>query len=177
MNKSIVSTFIAGMAMFAASVTASATPILYTLDNVTFVDGTSATGSITFDADTKRSSDFSILTSQGILSPFSWNPSDSGLYYGGGAGPNNFTLITRDGRRVFNFSFLNPFTNAGGSNLINIASTYECNNCGTFRRVTGGSLTSQAVSAVPEPSTTALLLAAAGIFTFMQRQRKKIGAD
>lgn len=173
LTKNIVSGFIMGVALLAASITASATPIVYTLDNVTFSDGTKATGSITFDADTKKSTAFDIFTSPGILSAFEWNLSDSGLYYNGGAGPNNFTLITTDGRRVFNFSFLSPLTNAGGNNLINIASTYECNNCGTYRRVVSGSLNAQAVVAVPEPGTPALMLAAAGIFAFMQRRRKQ----
>jgi hypothetical protein len=176
MTKHIVSGFIMGIALLAASVTASATPISYSLDKVTFSDGTSATGFITFDSDTKKSSAFDIFTSPGILSAFEWNPSDSGLYYGGGAGPNNFTLITTDGRRVFNFSFADAFTNAGGSNLINVSSTYECNNCGTYRRVNGGALTSAAVAAVPEPATPALLLAAAGMFAVMQRRRKQTKA-
>lgn len=173
LTQKIVFGFIMGVALLAASVTASATPILYTLDNVIFVDGTKATGSITFDASTRRSTSFQISTTQGIMSAFEWNPSDSGLYYGGGAGPNNFTLITTHGDRVFNFSFMNSFTDAGGTNLINIASTYECDNCGTFRRVVSGSLTSQAIVEVPEPSTPALMLAAAGIFAFMQRRRKQ----
>ncbi len=176
MTKNIVSGFIMGVALLASTVTASATPITYTLDNVTFADGTKATGSFTFDADTHQSSGYDIFTTQGVMSAFEWNKSDSGLYYGGGAGPNNFTLITTSGNRVFNFSFLNPLTNAGGSYLINTASTYECNNCGTYRRVNGGSVTSLAVAAVPEPTTPALLLAAAGMFAFMQRRRKSAGA-
>lgn len=164
-----------GVSLLTAGVSAQATPITYNLTDVRFVDGTFATGSITFDADTKQSSSFFISTTAGIMSAFDWSRANSGLYYGGGAGPNNFTIITTDGRRVFNFSFLNPFTNAGGSNLINIASTYECNNCGTFRRVTGGSLTAAAAE-VPEPATLALMLPAFGALAMARRRRKAVQA-
>jgi hypothetical protein len=164
-----------GASLLTAGLSAQATPITYNLADVTFADGTFATGSMTFDADTKKSSAFSIATTAGVLSAFKWSLSNSGLYYGGGAGPNNFTLITTDGRRVFNFSFLNPFTNAGGSNLINIASTYECNNCGTFRRVTGGSLTAVGAE-VPEPASLALMLPAFGALAIARRRRKQAQA-
>lgn len=173
MNKKILSGFVIGVAMLASSLPAAAIPITYTLNNVTFVDGTSATGSFEFDANTHLSSAYNISTTAGIMSAFTWNKSDSGLYYGGGAGPNNFTLITTNGQRVFNFSFLAPFTNAGGTNIINIASTYECNNCGTFRRVTGGTVSSLAPAVVPEPGSVALMLSAIGALGFAARRRKQ----
>lgn len=169
MNKQFLSGLAIGAALLTATLPASAIPITYQLTDVKFTDGTSATGSFVFDADTKKSSGYNILTSPGILSAFTWSLQNSGLYYGGGAGPNNFTLITTDGRRVFNFSFLDPLTNAGVSRALNIASTYECNNCGTFRRVTGGSVTS---NPVPEPATLALMLPALAALVFGARRRK-----
>ena len=173
MNKKILSGLVMGMALLAANLSAHATPITYTLNNVTFADGATASGSFVFDAATHLSSAYSITTTPGILTAFTWNKSDSGLYYGGGAGPNNFTLITTNGLRVFNFSFLNPFTNAGGTFAINTASTYECYNCSPFRRVTGGYVTSLAPTVVPEPGTSALMLSAIGVLAFMLRRRKQ----
>lgn len=172
MKTTSLTNLVLGILLCTSALAAQAVPITYTLTGVTFTDGTSATGSFTFDADTKKSSGYSIVTMPGILSAFEWNLSNSGLYYGGGAGPNNFSLITFSGNRVFNFSFVNPLTNAGGNDLINIASTYECNNCGTYRRVNAGSVTSVAV---PEPGTLALLLPVlAGIgYTARRRQQRR----
>jgi hypothetical protein len=55
----------------------------------------------------------------------------------------------------------------------NTANSYECNNCGTFRRVTGGSVTSVAATDVPEPGIAALMLAAIGAFGLAVRRRKQ----
>lgn len=173
MNKKILSATVAAFVLLSAVMPAQATPITYTLQNVSFVDGTFATGSFVFDATTRKSSGYSIATTPGIMTAFNWDQSNSGLYFGGGAGPNNFTLITTDGRRVFNFSFLSPFTDAGGTNLINIASTYECTNCGTFRRVNGGSVTSINAVNVPEPGSLPLAFAAMGVLGFLHRSRKQ----
>lgn len=150
---------------------AYATPITYDLNNVTFADGAQATGFVTFDADTHLSSAFSISTTEGILTAFNWSKANSGLYFGGGAGANNFTLITTNGLRVFNFSFLTPFSDAGGNQVINIASTYECYNCSPFRRVTGGSLISES-AAVPEPTTVALF--GLGLFGVAASRRRAV---
>ena len=173
MNKKFFSSLAVGLAFSSAALTAQAIPISYTLDNVKFADGTSATGSFIFDATTRLSSGFDISTYPGVLGAFNWTRANSGLYQGGGAGPNNFILMTTDGRRVFNFSFLNPLTNAGGTYAINIASTYECNNCGTFRRVISGNVTS---NAVPEPATLALMLPALGALFVAARRRKQARA-
>jgi hypothetical protein len=176
MSKKILSGMVMAVALLAASVTAQAIPITYTLQNVTFADGATASGSFVFDANTHQSSSYSISTTPGILTAFTWNKSDSGLYFGGGAGPNNFTLITTNGGRVFNFSFVNPFTDAGGIFAINTASTYECYNCSPFRRVTGGTVTSVAPNVVPEPGTVALMLPAIGALGFAGRRRRKQAA-
>ncbi|WP_426193310.1 PEP-CTERM sorting domain-containing protein [Massilia sp. DWR3-1-1] len=168
MNKKII----AGCVLLAAAMSASATPITYTLENVIFSDGATATGSFTFDADTHLSSAFSISTTAGILSAFTWNKLDSGLYFGGGAGPNNFTLITTNGQRVFNFSFTNPLTNAGGVYALNQALTYECYNCNPYRRITSGTVTSLAAQ-VPEPATPALLLGAGAALALLRRRQRQ----
>ena len=173
MNKKLLPVLVTCAALLTAALPAQAIPITYTLANVKFADGTSATGSFIFDAATHISAAFAIHTEPGVLSAFDWSKANSGLYFGGGAGPNNFTIITTDGRRVFNFSFLAPLTDAGGTYAINLASTYECNNCGTFRRVVSGSVTS---NAVPEPATLALMLPAFGALLVAARRRRQAKA-
>jgi hypothetical protein len=173
MSKRFLSSLAIGVALSTAALSVQATPITYTLAGVTFADGATASGSFVFDSDTHRSSAFNISTTPGILTAFQWSNANSGLYFGGGAGINNFTLITTNGLRVFNFSFLNPFTNAGGTNLINLASTYECYNCSPFRRVTAGSVTS---NTVPEPGTLALMLPVLGALVFGARRHKRAQA-
>jgi hypothetical protein len=160
------------IALMTGALAAHATPITYNLSGVTFSDGTLATGSFVYDIDTGKSSGFNINTTAGILTAFNWSTANSGLYTGGGSGPNNFILMTFAGTRVFNFSFVNPLTNAGGTTLLNIASTYECYNCNPYRRVTAGSVTSLA-TAVPEPGTLALMLPLLGALVGAARRRKQ----
>ena len=147
---------IAAMATPAFFGAAHAEQITYTLDGVTFSDGTQASGSITLDPVARTSSSFSVSTVAGTLSAFTFEDSSSGLYFGGGAGPNNFILFADSGRRYFNFSFADALTTTGSTFVLNTASSYECMNCSPFRRVTAGSLSSGSVD-IPEPTTIALL--------------------
>lgn len=173
MSKQILSGITIAIALLAANVPAQAIPINYTLQDVRFTDGTFATGSFTYDASTHVGYDFNVSTTAGTLSAFTYNDANSGFYYGGGAGPNNFIMFVDTGTRYFNFAFASPLTNAGGTYALSTSNSYECMNCGTFRRVTGGSVTSDAVTDVPEPGTAALMLAAIGAFGLAARRRKQ----
>lgn len=176
MNKNTLRTsVIAGVLMLGAILPAQAELITWRLDGVAFSDGATATGSIMMDTGTRTSSTFSVSTTAGTLSAFTYEDSNSGLYFGGGAGPNNFILFTDDGRRYLNFSFVDPLNPAGGTFALNLASSYECNNCFTFRMVVSGSLTSEEAADVPEPGTAALLVPALGMLGWMSRRRKKQG--
>lgn len=164
---------VAASLLMGAALPAHAGLMTWNLAGVTFTDGTTAAGSITMDPTARTSASFSVDTTSGALSAYTFDNSNSGLYFGGGAGPNNFILFTYSGQRYFNFSFINALNSAGGTFALNTASSYECMNCGQFRRVNAGSLTTVAVSEVPEPATVALLLPVLGMLGWMSRRRKK----
>lgn len=172
MNNTIRAAIVSGFLLVGAALPAQAAIIKFNLDGVTFTDNTVVTGFINFDTNTLQSPNYSFSTQQGILSAFNYNETNSGLYAGSGYGPNNFMVLTDDGRRYFNFSFLTPLNATDVSFALNAGSVYECNNCGTVRYVTSGSLTNAAAE-VPEPATAALLLPALGALAWMSRRRTK----
>lgn len=151
---------------------AHAALMTWNLSGVTFTDGTVATGSIVMDPAARTWTSFSVSTFNGTLAARTYDISNSGLYFGGGAGPNNFILFENTGRRYFNFSFVNALNPLGGDFALNLANSYECGNCSPFRLVTSGSLTTLQTSAVPEPGTAALLIPALGMLGWMTRRRK-----
>lgn len=114
-------------------------------------------------------------TFDGTLSQKTFDNSDSGLYFGG-AGPNNFILFDMREHRYFNLSFVNALNSLGGNFDLNLASSYGRMNCSPFRRVTAGSLTTLAVTDIPEPGTAGLLLPALGMKGWMACRRKQQAA-
>jgi hypothetical protein len=166
---------VAGLLLLGASLPALASPITWNLTGVTFDDGTTATGSILFDAATQSSSSFNVSTADGFLPAYTYTAGNSGLYSGGGFGAENFILFINDGTRYFNFSLTSALTDAGGTVALIPGQSYECFNCNPFRLVVAGALTAQAappVGDVPEPGSLALVAPALGLLGFMTRRRK-----
>jgi hypothetical protein len=154
-----------------AALPAHANPITWKLSGVTFDDGTTATGSFTIDWASKTWTAFDVATQDGKLPALDYTPGNSGLYFNG-AGPNSFSIIDSPAHRYITFSFDQALT-ALGSYAINTSYSWDCNNCGTFRRINGGNVTSLSPSAsVPEPSSLALVLPAIGMIGLARRKRK-----
>ena len=150
-----------------------ASPITWNLSGVTFDDGTSATGSFTIDWTSKTWTAFDVATQAGKLPALDYTPGNSGLYFNG-YGPNSFSIIDSAAHRYITFAFDQPLS-APGVYAINTAGSWDCNNCGTFRMVTGGSVTSLSPSAsVPEPSSLVLVLPAIGMLGLVRRKRKQL---
>jgi hypothetical protein len=178
MTKQMARAFMgAALVSVLATMPAHANPITWTLSGVTFDDGTRATGSFTIDWTSKTWTSFDVATQDGKLPALDYTPGNSGLYFNG-AGPNSFSIIDSPAHRYITFSFDLPLS-APGTYAINTAYSWDCNNCGTFRRITGGSVTSPSPSpspspsaSIPEPASLALILPALGMIALVRRKRK-----
>jgi len=174
MNKKLLArAAFAALTTLAAALPAQAAPITYQLQNVSFDDGTGATGSFTYDADTRSTSAWNITVADGTLSAFNYSSGNvlSNTFYN-----NSLLFYPSGGGRYLNFTFDNALTNAGGTYaLLGNRASYECDNCGTVRFINGGSVSSLSAE-VPEPATALLMLPAALGLMAARRRSKRAAA-
>lgn len=154
-----------------AAAPASAASFAYDINGGTFSDGTTFGGSFTYDDVSNSITAFNVITNTGVLPAFTYTSATAASYNGGGVGPNNFILLANNGGRYFNFSFASSLS-SGLAQSISTTNSYDCNNCGTFRRVTAGSILTTA--AVPEPATWAMMLLGFGGIGMALRRRKPV---
>jgi len=140
---------------------ASAAPITWQLEGVTFDDGGLATGTFTTDSGVLTSWD--ILTSGGkVLPALTYDTLDSDAY-----GPlPDVHFMTLDSVRYLRLHFAASLSNPGTDPLLTspIFTSYECGNsptCSNIREVTAGEaiaggVTAGEVVSVPEPPVAAL---------------------
>jgi hypothetical protein len=159
-----------------------ATPLTWALSGATLNDGSTASGSFTYDADTNAYSNYSIsYTAGSIGAAITYGPSAS-IFPTTSA--SNLTLALGNINTITNYmniAFDSNLTNAGGTIAISIdpgfsfsASSWECANCANTRLFTGGVVT--ATTNVPEPGTLALMgLGLAGL-EFARRRKQKLAA-
>ncbi|WP_282605550.1 hypothetical protein [Pelagibius sp. Alg239-R121] len=159
---------------------ASAVPLLWTLDNVTFNGGGTATGSFLFDADTASYSNISVTTAGG-------GSLDAGfdILGGGSAAGANF-LNSADGpdfsdSPTLRLVFLDLLTNAGGVVGLQLndfsSGAAGCFNAdctillsGIANQFASGSVIGEAVAQVSEPGT--LMLFAVPLLAFALARRR-----
>jgi hypothetical protein len=134
------------------AVPAEASVIDWTLQNVTFDDGGTASGTFSTDSTTGYVTDIDIITTPGTkLAGAAYD--DSVEVYNDFWPPNSFLLRNVAAFFDLELAFVDPLTTAGTDLLALQRASYECRNCSPSRIIVSG----EAVSAVPEPATLAIL--------------------
>ncbi|HSD37120.1 MAG TPA: PEP-CTERM sorting domain-containing protein [Rhodocyclaceae bacterium] len=179
MKKLAVSLFAICALVFASAT--NATPIQWTLSNVSFDDGTQLTGSFFYDASANLYSNWVLSVKNGGLSGgYNYNTGNASVVGASSA----IELLVKNNNdnnsRYINLNFVAPLTQAGGSIALELAQSYTNFTTGSWeatdypttsviRWVTGGSVTTRNIvnaNDVPEPASIALLglaLAALGV--------------
>jgi hypothetical protein len=175
--------FAAAAALTMWSSAAFSSPVQWTLTDVLFEDGGTATGSFVYDADTNEFSTISIATSGGTLSP---PASYSSLLIGSAGDAALVPAAGPDltGSALLQLIFQFPLTNAGGivfliDPFFPTASSFEgtCLNAACtsvdFGRlmVDGGVIGTPLSATVPVPAGGALLFSAIGLLGGLRRLR------
>ena len=148
--------------LVAASVDgASPSPRTWTLDEVTFADGSTASGTFVFDAGTFAASDWNITTTAGPgFGATTYTPSNSTYSHYNSGNPQDtlqFQSNTEVGASGSNYRQLRltpvvALTNSGGAVALDLATAdggsggVECFNCSPFRLINGGSLSAPGAS-------------------------------
>lgn len=178
LGKSILAAAILGVALAAS---ASATPLKWTLHNVLFNDGGTASGSFVYDADTNVLSSVDITTTPGSSFPGAHYilPDISGAAFFA-ANPAFVTSNAADltGTPLLALPIVASLTDAGGIDWLFVGDPVE-GTCGVADCYFGAAARAVAdgfisTSAVPEPATISLLMA--GVAGAFIRRRRRAAA-
>jgi hypothetical protein len=185
-HRKLVQYFVASVSAMCLSVAAQSafaadTLLNYTLQGVTFSDGTTASGTFTWDSTTNTVEAANITTQSGPqLGGYDYTLSDSSASSGpfGAPADASFLIQALNGSQYLSLVFDTTLANAG-TDQIDITGevspgSYECSNCGSVRAITAGDAFGTAVQ-VPEPFTASLLaVGLLGLFAFHRRNKSSV---
>jgi len=160
---------------------AVAAPVDWTLENLTFTDGASATGTFEINTYGYLAPNWSITTGNGVIPGWTYGPSINAII-GGGDTVIDFYRTGYDG--YLQLAFVNPLT-AGPTDPLSYANSYEClgfqslqGTCNSTERLFGNSVTGLATTddpgfPVPEPLSLGILGAGLAVLGFRRLRRSR----
>jgi hypothetical protein len=160
---------------FAAA--AGASPLLWSLSGVTFTDGSTATGSFLFDADTSTYSSIDIVTSTGSIAGSTYLFTNPALPAVGSSILAAFPTSSQGiGTLELLLQYVSALTDAGGTDALSFGAKGPCQDsaCDVInadRMVNAGEVTT---NGVPEPSSVVLCLL--GVVLFVRRSLPAVAA-
>jgi hypothetical protein len=131
---------------------AHATVINWTLQDVAFSDGGTASGIFSTDSTSGNVLSFTITTTSGTKLPGALYDSSVAQVLNNFWQPDSFLLRNPNPFVQLELAFVDPLTTPGIDSLALQRASYECVSCSPSRIVVSG----EAVSAVPEPAALAL---------------------
>jgi len=167
------------LSIFLCSASAYAIPVTWTLENVAFDDGGTASGSYTYDAATNTFSNISVITTD-------TGSAVSGAFYDDAC---NFTNCRPDSLQglvvvfeklfapddiefVFVLRLEGPMTNAGGTLNLKVGSGCNGTSCESYLGLYGRSVVTGSVSAVPVPAAAWLFGSALAGLGWIRRKQE-----
>jgi hypothetical protein len=153
-----------------------ASTVTWNLSNVTFSDAATASGSFDLNADTNTVSNWNISVTAGVLSAFTYTPSNStaGSYFQVAGYEKELLFMMNGTTRQLRLTPLTTLTNAGGTVPINLntfgngSGSVECYNCAPYREVVSGTL----MTGTPEPGALSLLGFGVAVVGLVARKRR-----
>ncbi|MFL6446925.1 MAG: PEP-CTERM sorting domain-containing protein [Bryobacteraceae bacterium] len=164
------------MSALAAAPFSFASTVTWNLSNVKFSDAATASGSFDWNVDTNTLSNWNISVGAGVLSAFTYTPSNSsaGSYFQVAGYENELLFMMNGTTRQLRMTPLVALTNAGGTVPINLntfgngSGSVECFNCAPYREIVSGTL----MTGTPEPGAMGLLGIGAAIVGLIARKRR-----